>query len=177
MGSKLLKPFKRGVSFENSTWYKGLLTTELVAAKQTGGAFEVITAQVKAGTEPPPHVHAREHEFFYLLEGIIDVYVGSEVFRVSAGESIFMPKGIPHAVRGQTPEYHVLVFLTPGGFMSAIQSMAIPAERLEIPEDMPTYATVDLAETAKIFDKYGIRFLSPEEIEEQMPTYPVRQAV
>lgn len=177
MGDKVLKAFKRGVSLENSTWYKGVLTTELAAAKQTGGAFEVVTARVKAGTEPPPHVHAREHELFYILEGTIDVYVGSEVFRVSAGESIFMPKGLPHAVRGQTSEYHVLVFLTPGGFMSAIQSMAIPAERLEIPTDMPTYATVDLAETVKIFDKYGIRFLSPEEIAEQMPAYAVSQPV
>jgi quercetin dioxygenase-like cupin family protein len=172
-----LKAFKRGLSFENSTWYKGVLTTELAAAKQTGGAFEVITAHVKAGTEPPPHVHSREHEFFYLLEGVIDVYVGSEVFRVWAGESIFLPKGVPHAVRGWTPEYRILVFLTPGGFMSAIQSMAMPAERLEIPSDMQTYATADLGDTVKVLDKYGVRFLSPEEIAEQMPDYAVPQPV
>ena len=61
--------------------------------------------------------------------------------------------------------------------MSAIQSMAMPAERLEIPSDMQTYATADLGETVKVLDKYGVRFLSPEEIAEQMPDYAVPQPV
>ncbi len=154
-----------------------MLTTELVAAKHTGGAFEAITAHVKAGGEPPPHVHAREHEFFYLLDGAIDVYVGAEAFSVEAGESIFLPQGVPHAFRARTPDFHNLVFLTPGGFMSAIRSTAMPAERLEIPSDMLTYATADLGETIKVLEKYGVSFLSPEEIARQMPAYPVLQAV
>jgi hypothetical protein len=32
---------------------------------------------MKKGTEPPPHSHEREQEMFYVLEGMIDVYLVS----------------------------------------------------------------------------------------------------
>jgi uncharacterized cupin superfamily protein len=38
-------------------------------------------------------MHEREHEMFYVLEGMIDVYVGDECFRAAAGEYAFPPKG------------------------------------------------------------------------------------
>jgi hypothetical protein len=54
--------------------------------------------------------------------------------------------------------------------------MAAPAERLEIPSDSVTYATANLEETMKIFLKHGVRFLSLEEIADEMPAFPSRSA-
>jgi hypothetical protein len=71
----------------------------------------------------------------------------------------------------------MLVLITPGGFMKSLALMAAPAEKMEIPSDSVTYATADLQETMKIFLKYGIRLLSPEEIAEEMPAFPSRSAV
>jgi hypothetical protein len=58
--------------------------------------------------------------------------------------------------------------------MKAVAPMAMPAQKMEIPSDMVTYATADLEETMKIFMKHGLRFLSPEEIAQQMPALPHR---
>jgi hypothetical protein len=53
--------------------------------------------------------------------------------------------------------------------------LAIPAQSLDIPpDDGITYATVDLGETRKVFEKYGVRFLAPEEIAIEIPAFPMR---
>jgi hypothetical protein len=55
--------------------------------------------------------------------------------------------------------------------------MAAPPEKMEIPSDSVTYATADLEETKKILLKGGIRFLSPEEIADEMPAFSSRSVV
>jgi hypothetical protein len=119
-------------------------------------------------------VHEREHEMFSVLEGMIDVYVGDECLRAAAGECVFLPKRKPHAFKIHSPEIHMLVLMTPGGFMNASAKMAIPAQSLIIPpDDGVTYATIDLSETIKVFDKYGVRFLAPDEIARELPAFPL----
>ena len=167
--------FKRAPTVEMSTWYKGILTSTLASERDTGGAFDLVVSHMRRGTEPPPHVHEHEHEFFYVLEGTVDVYVGAECFRATAGECVFLPKRRPHAFKIQSPEIRMLVLIVPGGFLSAINRMAAPAEKLEIPPDgaQLTYATADLEETMKVFDKYGVRILSPDEIPRELPAFPL----
>lgn len=167
-----LKPFKHAPTVEISTWYKGILSTLLATDDDTGGAFDLVLAHMKSGTEPPPHVHTLEHEFFYVLEGEVDAFVDDEVFHVAPGECVFLPVGRPHAFLIRTPEVRMLTFVTPGGFMKAVAPMAAPAEKMEIPSDMLTYATADLQETMRIFLKHGLRLLSPDEIAREMPEYP-----
>ena len=41
------------------------------------------------------------------------------------------------------------------------------------PDDGITYATVDLYETIRVFEKYGVRFLAPEEIALELPAFPL----
>ena len=171
-----LKPFKHAPSIEISTWYKGILSTLLATDDDTGGAFDLVLSNMRSGTEPPPHVHTREHEFFYVLAGKLDVYVGNNVFHVGPGECAFLPLGRPHAFIIRSPEIRMQFLITPGGLMKCIASMAVPAEKLEIPSDSVTYATADLDETMKIFLKHGVRFLSPEEIADEMPAFPSRSA-
>jgi quercetin dioxygenase-like cupin family protein len=172
-----LTPFKHAPSIKISTWYKGILSTLLATDDDTGGAFDLVLSNMRSGTEPPPHVHTREHEFMYVLDGQLDVYVGNNVFQLGPGECVFLPLGRPHAFIIKSPEIRMLVLITPGGFVKYFESMAVPAEKMEIPSDSVTYATVDLEETIKIFLKHGIRFLSPEEIADEMPAFPLQSAM
>jgi quercetin dioxygenase-like cupin family protein len=137
------KAFKRSPSLETSTWYKGILTTQLAGEADTGGAFDLVVSKMRKGTEPPPHIHSREHEFFYILAGKLNLYVGAAIFQVEAGDCVFLPKGNPHAFLIQSPEIRMLTLITPGGFIRAIYEMATPAEKMEIPvaDDAVTYAT------------------------------------
>jgi quercetin dioxygenase-like cupin family protein len=167
-----VKGFKRVPTIETSTWYKGILISNLVISQDTGGAFEFVVTKMRKGTEPPPHLHECEDEMFYVLDGRIDVYVGNECFQATAGECIFLPKFRAHAFRIRSSELHMLVLMTPGGFMNASATMAIPAQSLSIPpDDGITYATVDLGETIRIFGKHGVHFLSPDEIARELPAF------
>jgi hypothetical protein len=83
----------------------------------------------------------------------------------------FLWAGRTHSSSGR-PKIRMLVLITPGGFIKSLARMAAPAEKMEIPSDSVTYATADLEETMKIFLKHGVRFLSPEEIANEMPAFP-----
>ena len=92
-----LKAFKRAPSLGLSMWHLGSLTTNLAEKKDTNGAFCLVEGALAPGSEPPPHVHTREDELFYVLEGEFDVYVGKEAFKVEAGECVFLLRFTPHA--------------------------------------------------------------------------------
>src|SRR5215468_2670487 len=170
--SSSLKPFKRNTSLELSTWYMGILLTNLVEKKDTNGAFSLLEATLVPGNEPPPHVHTREDELFYVLEGDFDVYVGEEAFNVSASECIFLPKFRPHALVIRSPRLRVLILYTPGGLEEAFSKMSAPAQNLEPPTAALTYSQSDLDHTARRFGEHGVQILSPEEVAEQLPLYP-----
>ena len=170
-----LRAYKRAPALSNSTWYKGILMSQMAGTADTNGAFDLVISKNRRGTEPPPHVHSRDDEFFYLFSGEITAYVEDEVFQVTAGECLFLPRRKPHAWLITSEEIHVILLTTPGGFMDAINKMNAPAERMELPSaaDTVTYATADLTETINVFEQYGIRLLTAEEIRTQMPHYPL----
>lgn len=170
-----VRAYKRAPALSNSTWYKGMLVSQMAGTADNNGAFDLSIAKLRRGTEPPPHVHSREDEFFYLFSGEMKAYVDGEAFQVTAGECLFLPRRKPHAWLITSEEVHVILLTTPGGFMDAINKMNAPAERMELPAeaDTVTYATTDLTETIKVFEQHGIRFLTAEEIRSEMPHYPL----
>jgi mannose-6-phosphate isomerase-like protein (cupin superfamily) len=168
-----LKAYKRTPDLSNSTWYKGILNSLMAETKDNDGAFDFTIARMIRGTEPPPHVHSREHEFFYILSGEMRVYVGGAVFDLTAGDCMFLPLGKPHAWRIMCEELHLIGLITPGGFFNAVNAMHIPAERMEVPTDANTitYANADMTETIKVFERIGLRFLTEDEVRVEMPQY------
>ena len=86
-----------------------------LVGEQSGGEWAVVEWRVRAGAEPPIHIHTREDEAIYVLEGAITAYVGDEKIEVEAGSYAALPKNVPHglAVRGE--EARLLVTLQPAG--------------------------------------------------------------
>jgi mannose-6-phosphate isomerase-like protein (cupin superfamily) len=170
-----LNAYKRAPDLSNSTWYKGVLNSLMAGKKDNDGAFDFCIIRMKRGTEPAPHVHSREHEFFYILSGEVRLFVDDEVFELTTGNCIYLPLGRPHAFRIISDELHWIAFITPGGFFEAVSEMNAPAERMEVPADanVITYANADMTETIKVFERYGLRFLTADEIRRQMPGYPL----
>ena len=125
------------------------LTTYLVEAIDTNGDFSLMESVLVPGNEPPPHVHSREDELYYVLEGEFDVYVGQEAFKVEAGACVFLPKLKPHAFVIRSARLRLLLIITPGGLERGFHSVASPARSLELPIGMPTYSTGDLQQTAQ----------------------------
>jgi mannose-6-phosphate isomerase-like protein (cupin superfamily) len=167
-----VKAFTRAPSLELSQWYMGSLTTTLADKHDTNGAFCLVEATLVSGNEPPPHVHSREDELFYVLEGEFDVYVGADAFKVAVGACIFLPKGTPHAFVIRSPRLRLLTLFTPGGLEDAFRGLSVPAQRLDLPKGALTYATADVRQTAQRLRAYGVRLLAPAEVATQLRGYP-----
>ena len=170
--SSPLTAFKRAPSLGLSQWENGNLTTNLAETQDTNGAFFLVEATLAPGTEPPQHVHTREDELFYVLEGEFDVYVGEKAFNVKAGECVFMPRFRPHAFVILSRRLRLLALFTPAGLEEVFRGMSTPAQRLELPTGAVTYSTGDLKQTAQRLSEYGARFLTPDEVADQLPLYP-----
>jgi quercetin dioxygenase-like cupin family protein len=170
--SSPLKAFKRATSLERSKWYMGMLLTNLTETSDTNGAFSLFEATLVPGTEPPPHVHSREDELFYVLEGKFDVYVGEEVFKGETGECIFLPRFKPHTFTIRSPQLRLLILFAPAGVEEAFRSMSSPAQNLNPPFGALTYSAEDLEQTVQRFSASGVRMLAPDEIAQQLPLYP-----
>ena len=151
-----------------------MLLSQMAGSVDNNGAFDLVISEHRPGTEPPPHIHSREDELFYVLSGEMRVYADGEIFTVTAGECMFLPRRKPHAWLITSDEARLLIVITPGGFTGAFHKMCAPAEWMDIPTDSETvtYATADPAETIKLFDQYGVRFLTPDEIRAEIPGYP-----
>jgi mannose-6-phosphate isomerase-like protein (cupin superfamily) len=170
--SSPLKAFKRAKSLELSKWYMGILLTNLAEAQDTNGAFSLLEATLVPGTEPPPHVHSREDELFYVLEGEFDVYIGEEAFTVKTAECVFLPRFKPHAFVIRSPRLRVLTLFAPGGAEEAFRSMSSPAQNLEPPAGALTYLNADMKQTVQRSSERGVRILAPDEVADQPPLYP-----
>jgi quercetin dioxygenase-like cupin family protein len=148
------------------------LTTYLAKAGDTNGAFSLMEAALLPGNQPPAHVHAQEDELFYVLEGEFDVYAGKEGFNVHTGESVFLPRSVPHAFVIRSRRLRLLTLFAPGGLEGVFYGMSSVAQNLDLPIGAPTYSTADLARTVQLLDERGVRFLTPDEVAEQLPLYP-----
>ena len=87
----------------------------------------------RRGLEPPPHIHTKEDELYYLLEGEMQFIAGDAEHVLSPGQSIFLPKNIPHQFRVLSSEAGFLVEVSPAGLKRMLIALSRPAETLTLP--------------------------------------------
>ena len=90
----------------------------------TGGEFTLFE-EVPPLLDTPLHVHEREDELFYVLEGEHSFQVGDEEYGAGPGGLVFAPRGVPHAQRRVVPGVgRLLVLTSPGGFEGFFRELA-----------------------------------------------------
>ena len=95
-----------------------------VPAESTSGAYTLFE-EVPPMVDTPKHVHEREDELFYVLEGEHVFEVGDEAIRLGPGGLVFAPRGVPHAQRRVVPGAgRLLVQTSPGGFEGFFRELA-----------------------------------------------------
>ncbi len=88
----------------------------LVTGQDTGGKYALWEAIVPPGGGPPPHVHSREEEGFFVLEGEITFTVNSERVVATAGTFANMPVGTPHSFKNENGQpARMLISVAPAG--------------------------------------------------------------
>jgi mannose-6-phosphate isomerase-like protein (cupin superfamily) len=94
----------------------GELVTCKVTSYQTGGAYSLFEVTTQLGEGPPPHLHHREDEFFYVLEGEYEFFSGEGIIRVGAGSLLCVPRGALHTHKNVGEDVgRLLATQTPGG--------------------------------------------------------------
>lgn len=90
--------------------------THLLTSQQTDGACYLFESTFDPETGNRLHVHGREDEIAYVLEGALEVRLRAETRSLDAGGLARLPKGLPHAIRNplKTPSRYLFIAV-PGG--------------------------------------------------------------
>jgi len=140
-------------------WFLGVLATIKASAETTGGAVAVIEHLAPRGTGSPLHVHSREDEWFYVIDGELTIWVDGETIVAPAGGFVFGPKGIPHTFIVSSEQARFLLVTEPAGFEQFMRAAGEPAASLEIPP--PATEPPDVAALSAAAAEFGIEITGP----------------
>ncbi len=106
----------------------GGLYTFLATGEDTYGQYALFDFLVPPQAGPPPHIHTREDEVFYVVEGEINFQVGNQVFTGTAGDFIPYTRGQVHAFKNLGIEpARMLVIAAPAGLENFFREAGQPA--------------------------------------------------
>lgn len=103
--------------------YGGMEFAIRASAESTAGAFSIIEEINPVDT--PMHIHERHDELFFVLEGEHVFTVGGTEYEAGPGDTIFGPRGVPHAQRRAIPRTgRILTMFSPAGFEGFFRDLA-----------------------------------------------------
>ena len=151
--------FVREPDVAHAIWYLGSLMRVLATGSETASQYALIDTHTPLGGEPPLHLHHREDEAYFVLEGTLTVYLGDQQYRAGPGSFVYLPRGIRHgfAVEGQSARW--LVLLTPAGLEGYFTELGEPASALELPP--PAGGPPDVQAMIQALTRYGVDVVGP----------------
>ena len=155
--AQTLRPIAVGKDEGEARWWLGMLAIIKATAADTGGQMAIVEVTIPPGFAAPLHVHRREDEAFWLLEGDATFEVGGTTIEARAGDYLFGPRDIPHRFTVGSAGCRMLFILTPGGFEELVIAMSEPAASRALPP--PSWEMPDPARIAAIAGAYGNELL------------------
>jgi quercetin dioxygenase-like cupin family protein len=149
------RPFVVAPGEGDPRWVTGSLDTIKATAEQTGGAFGLVESTERKGDAPPLHVHDREDEAYYVIEGALTFFIGDQTIDAPAGSLVFAPRRIPHTYRVDAPTSRILAINVPGGWEGFFDE----ADTSAIGTTDPPDAAPDFERLGQIAARYGVEIL------------------
>jgi quercetin dioxygenase-like cupin family protein len=131
----------------------------LATGEDTDRRYALWEAFVPPGGGPPPHVHRREEEGLYVLEGEITFFIGEERLIASAGTFANVPIGTPHSFRNESGKpARMLVSVAPAGLEQMFLEVGVP-----VPPGAPTAPPTkeEIERLLTVAPRYGIEIKLP----------------
>jgi quercetin dioxygenase-like cupin family protein len=157
--SATLRPYVRSAEPDNSFWFMGQLMSALAEGEDTGGRLTVHEILFPPDSGPPLHIHEREDEAFYVIEGSLSVRVGDEEFEAPAGSFTFQPRGIPHAFRSSSEGARALLLVVPSGLESFFHALSRPAEAMALPPVGRPPSPEQIVQMEGALAEYGVTYI------------------
>ncbi len=142
------------VALANPARHLGSLVSVLVSGPQTDGQCALLRTHEVRGGEPPRHIHQREDELIYVLEGYLEVCVGETRRDAAPGSCVLLPRGIEHSFVLRSAEASLLVLLMPAGlenFFNELRQLSQPEEG----------ANLQIEQLITIAARYGVEITGP----------------
>lgn len=132
----------------------------LATGDDTNGKYALFEALVPPNGGPPPHVHSREEEGFYVLAGEITFTVNGERVVAKAGMFANMPVGTPHSFKNESDKpAKMLITVAPAGLEKMFFEVGVPLAEGATTALPPTRDEIEkLLATAP---RYGIEIRLP----------------
>jgi quercetin dioxygenase-like cupin family protein len=132
----------------------------LATGEDTNGKYALWEALVPPGGGPPPHVHSREEECFYVLEGEITLLIGDERLVAHAGMFANMPVGTPHSFKNETDRpARMLISVAPAGLEQMFFEVGVPVAQGATTAAPPTKEEIE--KMLAVAPRYGIEIKLP----------------
>ena len=141
-------------------WWFGSLALIKATAADTGGQMTIVEVTHHPGAEAPLHVHHRDDEGFWILEGSATFEVGDARIEGGAGDYLFGPRDIPHRYVVGPEGCRMLFILVPGGIEEVIRATSEPAPSRTlppVPEQEPTPEEIEAVKA--VVKEYGYELL------------------
>ncbi len=129
----------------------------LATGAETDGRYTIFEAIVPPGGGAPHHLHTREDETFYVLEGQLTLKIGDETLVAGPGTFVNLPIGNPHSFRNESDETaRVLISFTPSGLEDFFFAIG---QRVVYGELPPKPTPEEIGKMIELAPSYGITFL------------------
>lgn len=133
----------------------------LATGDDTDGHYATFEAQVSPGGGPPPHIHSREEESFYVLEGEITFQVGDERIVATAGTFANMPVGSLHSFRNNTDKTaRMIISVAPAGLERMFLEVGQP---VVFGQKAPPPSKAEIDKLLAVAPNYGVEIRLPEQ--------------
>jgi quercetin dioxygenase-like cupin family protein len=168
----------------NARWWGGGLATIKVPGKETRDLYSIAEVLEPPGGRAPLHLHRKEDEAFYVLEGEMTFRIGEETIKARPGAFVFGPKDVPHAYTVASGPARLLFLLSPAGFEGFIEAISRPAKARTLPPsrsdgaaeandtaneaEADRFAVLEARYRCEIVDTSGRQSTSEQEKEELM---------
>jgi len=127
----------------------------VATAAQTNNIHFAFEAIEPPGGGPPLHSHAHEEEFLLVIEGEMTFYIGGKVTRATEGQTVFVPRGVPHCSKNCSKrESRVLVMFTPASIEGFFEYGNLPTGTSPTDEIL-------LARFNALAPQYGLKVIGP----------------
>jgi len=122
-----------------------------VSGSDTDGGFVMFEqTSLSQGKGTPLHVHHKQDEVFYVVEGEYYFQIGDDKFRAFAGDTVFLPMKVPHAWTQVSPKGKMTVTFQPAGKMESFFVATAALDHEPTKEEM-----------AKIFEENEMSVVGP----------------
>jgi quercetin dioxygenase-like cupin family protein len=135
------------------TVFGGIEIVYRAVSEDTEGVYSLFEITMLPGQGPPPHVHSREDESWYVVDGVFNFQIGEESFTATPGWFGLGVRDVPHGIKAAgTGPAKMLMIVTPAGFERFFDELA----------ELTGTPPYDFNRVRALFEKYGMQIIEPK---------------